>query len=88
MIVTVYKTMYCGYCRMAEQLLIASGIPFETIDVTGDRAAREALADRAHGRRTVPVIIAGDQVIGGYTELAFLAARGNLRAQLGMPSMH
>jgi glutaredoxin 3 len=85
MMVTVYKTMYCGYCRMAEQLLTALGIPFESIDLTGDRAAREALADRAHGRRTVPVIIAGDRVIGGYSELAVLASRGNLRAQLGIP---
>lgn len=83
MIVTVYKTVYCGYCRMAEQLLSAHGIPYETIDVTGDPAARAALVERAHGRRTVPVIIAGDQVIGGYTELAALASKGDLRRRLG-----
>ena len=85
MTVTVYKTMYCGYCRMAEQLLTAHGIPFESIDVSGDHATREALVERANGRRTVPVIFAGDRVIGGYTELAALAARGNLRARLGLP---
>ena len=84
--VTVYKTVYCGYCGMAERLLQAHDIPFETIDVTGDPAAREALVQRAHGRRTVPVIIAGDWVIGGYTELAALARRGDLRRQLGFDS--
>jgi glutaredoxin 3 len=85
MLVTVYSTKYCGYCRMAEQLLILHAIPYEIVDVTGDRAAREALVSRAHGRRTVPVIVAGDWVIGGYTELASLAARGDLRARLGLP---
>lgn len=82
--VTLYTTQYCGYCRMAERLLNAHGIPYESIDVTDDYATREALVERANGRRTVPVIFAGDRVIGGYTELAALAKRGDLRAQLGL----
>src|SRR4051812_22293644 len=68
--ITVYSTTYCGYCRAAEDLLRRRGIPFEKIDVTHDPATREQLVERAHGRRTVPVIFAGDEVIGGYTELA------------------
>jgi glutaredoxin 3 len=76
MSVTVYSTTYCGYCRAAEELLRRHGIPFEKIDVTNDNATRETLVERAHGRRTVPVIFHGDEVIGGYVELAALIRSG------------
>ena len=76
--ITVYSTNHCGYCRNAEALLRRHRIPFETIDVTGDDDAREALVERAHGRRTVPVIFHGDEVIGGFAELARMAASGEL----------
>jgi glutaredoxin 3 len=74
--VKVYSTTYCGYCRAAEDLLRRQGIPFEKIDVTNDHATREALVERAHGRRTVPVIFHGDEVIGGYVELAAMIRSG------------
>ena len=64
---------------MAEDLLRRHGIPFQSIDVTGDGAARAALVRRTNGRRTVPVIFHGDELIGGYTELAArLAKEGRL----------
>jgi glutaredoxin 3 len=76
MSVTVYSTTYCGYCRAAEDLLRRQNIPFEKIDVTNDPATREALVARANGRRTVPVIFHGDEVIGGYVELAAMIRSG------------
>ena len=76
--VTVYGTTYCGYCRRAEDLLRRRGIDFNYVDVTNDWRAREALVDRAHGRRTVPVIFIDGDAIGGYQELAALAASGEL----------
>jgi glutaredoxin 3 len=82
MAVRVYTTMFCGYCRAAEALLERNGIRFETIDVTHDPPARAALIRRANGRRTVPVIFAGDDVIGGYTELAALERAGKLHERL------
>jgi glutaredoxin 3 len=76
--VTVFSTATCGWCRRAEELLSRHGIPFETIDVTGDRQARAALAERAHWR-TVPVIFVEGRPIGGYRELAELLNAGGLR---------
>lgn len=72
----MYSTRSCGFCHAAEALLQRHDIPFETIDVTGDPETRAALVERAHGRRTVPVIFHGDEVIGGYVELAALIRSG------------
>jgi glutaredoxin 3 len=77
--VLVYSTMYCGFCRRAEDLLRRAGIAFETIDVTGDVRARAALVERAGGRRTVPVIFVDGEPIGGYQELAARVCAGELK---------
>jgi glutaredoxin 3 len=82
MAVRLYKTMFCGYCRAAEALLEKHGIEYETIDVSYDPAARAALIERANGWRTVPVIFADEEVIGGYRELAALERAGKLRERL------
>jgi glutaredoxin 3 len=76
--VVVYSTTYCGFCRRAEELLRRKKIPFTSIDVTGDYAVRDELVDRAHGRRTVPVIFIDGDPIGGYRELAAMNASGEL----------
>jgi glutaredoxin 3 len=78
MTVTVYSTSYCGFCHRAEGLLRQRGIPFTRVDVTNDPRMRDELVDRAHGRRTVPVIFFDDEPIGGYRELAILDATGEL----------
>lgn len=74
----VYGTPFCRYCRRAEALLEEKGIPYDWVDVSADPEAREALVERAHGRRTVPVIFIGDRLVGGYDELAALARSGEL----------
>ena len=76
--VRVYGTDYCGYCRRAESLLDDRRIPFEYVDVTHDPEARSWLVEHADGRRTVPVVFIDGRPIGGYQELARLAARGGL----------
>jgi glutaredoxin 3 len=80
--VTVYTTASCGYCRRAKALLAMRGIPFREVDVTGDDEAREELAERAEGRRTVPVIFFGSEPIGGYDDLARLDRQGRLAERL------
>ena len=75
--VTVYGTKHCGWCRRAEELLTRHAIPFETIDVTGDREARAELIERANWL-TVPVIFVEGRAIGGYRELANLLNAGGL----------
>jgi glutaredoxin 3 len=76
--VKIFRTTYCGWCTRAQQLLSRNGIPFETVDVTGNAEARSALREQANGRRTVPVIFIDGKYLGGYEELARLFARGGL----------
>jgi len=80
--VRVYITGYCPYCRLAKELLVERGFPFEEIDVSDDAAAREWLVE-ATGRRTVPQIFVGEQPIGGYEELWSLDESGALATLIG-----
>ena len=75
--VTVFSTATCGWCRRAEELLSRHGIPFDIVDVTGDRQARATLLERTNWR-TVPVIFVEGRPIGGYRELAHLVNAGAL----------
>ena len=79
--VVAYVTPYCGYCRAAAQLLKSRGIAYVSIDVANDREARQWLMQRS-GQSTVPQSFIKRRSIGGYTELANLDARGELRAML------
>jgi glutaredoxin 3 len=84
--ITVYSTTYCGYCRAAEALLERKSADFERIDVTNNPTERARLVKLAHGRRTVPVILFDEEVIGGYTELRRMEATGELDRRLGRGS--
>jgi glutaredoxin 3 len=75
--VVVYLTPICPYCRMATRLLRARGIAFESVDVSGDGAARAWLRE-VTGQHTVPQIFIHGESVGGYTELAALDAAGDL----------
>jgi glutaredoxin 3 len=79
--VTVYTTRICGYCVAAKRLLASRNVPFQEIDVTGDREKRAWLVE-ATGRRTVPQIFIAGESIGGYQELAALDRSGELARKL------
>lgn len=79
--VKVYTTSWCPYCVQAKKLLNDRQIPFEEIDCEGDDALRAWLVE-ATGRRTVPQIFIGEEAIGGFTDLAALDKKGELRAML------
>jgi glutaredoxin 3 len=82
--VVVYTVPWCPYCRMAVQLLRSKGVPFDEIDVEGDRAKRAWLRE-ATGQSTVPQIFVGGKSLGGYTDVAALDRRGELDVLLGNP---
>ncbi len=79
--VTVYTTRICGYCIAAKRLLSARKVPYQEIDVSGDRDKRAWLVSVTR-RRTVPQIFIAGESIGGYEELAALDRSGELAAKL------
>lgn len=68
MSVTVYTKDYCSYCESAKRLLNKLNIAFETKKVGVD-VTREQLLEVAPNARTVPQIVIGGKVIGGFDEL-------------------
>lgn len=76
--VEIYTTPFCGFCHAAKRLLTSKKISFEETDVSRDPALRQAMTQRANGRRTVPQIFVGDTHVGGYDELAAMEQAGGL----------
>jgi glutaredoxin 3 len=79
--VRIYSTRWCGYCVRAKALLESRGIDFEEVSLDGDPAFRQKLFDLTGGW-TVPQILVGDELIGGYTELWRLDRDGRLAERL------
>ena len=75
--VTIYTTQYCPHCLRAKDLLKRKGVSFEEIDLTDNDAAREQLQAKT-GWMTVPIIVFGEDLIGGADELFALEAAGEL----------
>lgn len=73
----VYTTPVCPYCLRAKQLLTQLGAEYEEIDVAANPALRQEMIEKT-GWQTVPIIMHGDELIGGYDDLARLHAQGRL----------
>ncbi|MFN3577668.1 MAG: glutaredoxin 3 [Tabrizicola sp.] len=76
--VEIYTTPICPYCLAAKRLLQKKGVAYAEIDVSRDPALREAMVQRAHGRRTVPQIFVGEVHVGGCDDLYALDSAGKL----------
>lgn len=73
----IYTTQTCPYCNAAKALLTSKGISYEETDLTGDPELRTKVSGR-HNWRTVPLILKDGELIGGFSELEELAAKGGL----------
>jgi glutaredoxin 3 len=82
--VEIYTTTYCPFCDRAKALLRRKKVKFEEIDVTDEPELREAMVERAGGRRTVPQIFIDGRAIGGYQELKALDDCDQLDGLLGV----
>jgi len=80
--VRLYTRRWCGYCVAARHLLRKLAIDFEEIRLDGNPELRRAISEAARDWPTVPMIFIGDRFVGGYTELARLHRRGELRSIL------
>ena len=80
--VEIYTGRTCPFCIRAKQLLDRKGVAYTEYSVDGDEPARDAMAARGNGRRSVPQIFIADQHIGGCDELHALERAGTLDALL------
>ncbi len=75
--ITMYTTIWCGYCHAAKGLLDREGFGYREVSVDDDPNFRGRMYELT-GRHTVPQIFVDDESIGGYQELARLIADGGL----------
>lgn len=76
--VVLYTTPYCPFCLQAKHLLDTLKIQYEDFDVSRDTGLRRKISSENGNWRTVPMILIGDEFIGGYSELSSLHKKGGL----------
>jgi glutaredoxin 3 len=80
--VQIYTTASCAFCLAAKMLLKQKGLDYEEIRVDTDPAKFEEMLTRT-SRRSVPQVVIGDRVVGGYEELAAAIRSGQIEAAGG-----
>ncbi|NEP16920.1 MAG: glutaredoxin 3 [Leptolyngbya sp. SIO4C1] len=80
--VEIYTWSRCPFCIRAKALLDRKGIDYTEYCIDGDEAAREQMAGRSHGRRSLPQIFIDDRHIGGCDDLHALDRQKQLDAML------
>ena len=80
--IVMYTKQWCPFCAKTKALLRAKGLEWSELDVTRDEALQAEMVERS-GRRSVPEIFLGGELVGGYDDLARLNATGELDRRLG-----
>ncbi|EGJ32972.1 MULTISPECIES: glutaredoxin 3 [Moorena] len=80
--VEIYTWQACPFCIRAKLLLWWKGVDYTEYKIDGDDNARNQMAERANGGRTVPQIFINNQHIGGCDELYDLDGKGQLESLL------
>ncbi|MFP4132797.1 MAG: glutaredoxin 3 [Halothece sp.] len=80
--VEIYTWQTCPFCIRAKMLLGWKGVKYTEYKIDGDDSARNRMAQRANGKRSVPQIFINNQHIGGCDELYALDKGNNLDALL------
>jgi glutaredoxin 3 len=63
-------------------LLKAKGVTYTEYSIDGDEAARDKMAARSGGRRSVPQVFINDQHVGGCDDIHALDRAGELETLL------
>ncbi len=82
MAIEIYTTPICPYCVKAKDLLKKKGATWQEIDVSVSADVRDAMVEKAGGRRTVPQIFIHGTHVGGCDDLYALERAGKLDALL------
>ena len=80
--VEIYTWATCPYCIGAKLLLWWKGVQFTEYKIDGNEEARNNMAQRANGRRSVPQIFVNDQHLGGCDDIYELDGQGKLDSLL------
>ncbi|MGK7939195.1 MAG: glutaredoxin 3 [Crocosphaera sp.] len=80
--VEIYTWSTCPFCIRAKALLNQKKVDFTEYCIDGDEEARDAMTERANGKRSLPQIFINDQSIGGCNELYDLDSTGELNTLL------
>ena len=84
--VEIYTWQTCPFCIRAKLLLWWKGVNYTEYKIDGDLEARNRMAQRANGRRTVPQIFINDQHLGGCDDIYKLDQQGQLDPLLAQPA--
>jgi glutaredoxin 3 len=76
--VEIYTWRTCPFCIRAKGLLRDKGVDFIEYAIDGDEAARNEMAERANGKRSLPQIFIDDRHVGGCDDIHALNAKGKL----------
>jgi glutaredoxin 3 len=81
-LVTIYTSSTCARCRAAKSFFQKLGISYKEVNLEEDPKLRTEVSDQ-YNWRTVPMIIIGEEFIGGFHELTELHRDGKL-----LPKFH
>lgn len=76
--VEIYTWQTCPYCIRAKLLLWWKGVNFTEYKIDGNESARNKMAERSNGKRSVPQIFINNQHTGGCDDLYKLNSQGQL----------
>ena len=80
--VEIYTWQTCPYCIRAKALLDSKGVQYTEYKLDGDEAARDKMAERTGGPRSVPQIFINDKHYGGCDDIHALDVKGELDSLL------
>ncbi len=76
--VEIYTWDHCPYCQRAIKLLDSKGVQYTRYRIDGDESARDKMAGRTGGKKSVPQVFINDKHIGGCDDTHALDAKGEL----------
>ncbi len=76
--VTVYTMDFCPYCERAKTLLKQRGVDYAEVRVPMDDDAQWDALEKKTGMKTMPQILHGETLIGGYNDLATIDQKDQL----------
>ena len=76
--IEIYTWDHCPYCQRTIQLLDKKRVNYTRYRIDGDEQAREKMAVRSGGKKTVPQIFIDGKNIGGCDDTHALDAKGEL----------